>query len=60
MIKISTRLEDKDIVAGIHAQGREQTKSFAKELLTTHPDITLLEEMVDTLLVELERRAALR
>ena len=60
MIKISTRLEDNDIVTSIHAQGREQTKEFAKKLLNTHPDITLLEEMVDALLVELERRAAIR
>ena len=60
MIKISTRLEDKDIIAGVHAQGRDETKQFAIQLLNTHPDITLLEEMVDALLVELERRAALR
>jgi len=58
MIRITTSLEAKEIVAALHAQPREQLLQFAQELLTTLPDSTMLEEVADLVLAELERRAS--
>ena len=58
MIRITTRLQDKEIVAAIQAQGRERVREFATALFMDYADPILLEEMVDALLAELERRAS--
>jgi len=57
MIRITTTLTAEEIVKALHAQPREQLLNLTKELLTTHRDSTLLEEVADLVLAELERRA---
>ena len=57
MIRITTSLSAKEIVTALQAQPREVLLDVTKELLTTHPDAPLLEEVADMVLAELERRA---
>jgi len=57
MIRITTSLDAKEIITALHGQPRDELLQFAQELLTTLPDSTLLEEVADLVLAELERRA---
>ena len=58
MIRITTTLDAKEIVAALHAQNRATLLEFTRDLLVSNPDSTLLEEVADLLLAELERRAS--
>lgn len=57
MIRITTTLSAEEIVKALQAQPREDLINVTKELLTNHRDATLLEEVADMILAELERRA---
>lgn len=58
MIRITTSLAAEEIVQALHDQPRGVLLEFTKELLTNYPDATLLEEVADAVLAELERRAS--
>jgi len=60
MIRITTTLTADEIVKALHAQPREDLINTAKKLLVNHRDDTLLEEIADIVLAELERRANTR
>ena len=60
MIRITTSLSARDVVTGLQAQPRDVLLEVTKELLTTHRDSSLLEEVADMVLAELERRATER
>lgn len=57
MIRLTTEVDDKELVAAVHAQGRERVKRFLRLLLLHKDDQLLLEECADMILEELERRA---
>lgn len=57
MIRITTTLSAEEIVKALQAQPREDLIKVTKELLINHRDDTLLEEVADMVLAELERRA---
>lgn len=57
MIRITTTLTAEEIVKALQAQPRDDLINLTKELLTNHRDSTLLEEVADIVLAELERRA---
>jgi hypothetical protein len=57
MIRLTTEVDDKELVAAVHAQGRERVKRFLRLLLLHRDDQLLLEECADMILEELERRA---
>jgi len=57
MIRVTTQLDDRDLVAAVHALGRERVKRVIQMLLLFRDDQTLLEECADMILLELERRA---
>lgn len=58
MIRITTSLSAAEIVKALQAQPREVLLEVTKNLLVTHRDSTLLEEVADMVLAELERRAS--
>lgn len=58
MIRVTTQLDDRDLVAAVHALGRERVKRVIQMLLLFRDDQTLLEECADMILLELERRAS--
>lgn len=58
MIRITTSLDAQEIIRALHSQPRDTLLQFAEQLLTTCPDATLLEEVADVVLAELERRAS--
>lgn len=58
MIRITTSLDAKEIVKALQSQPREVLLNFTEQLLTGHQDATLLEEVADIVLAELERRAS--
>ena len=58
MIRITTSLSAAEIVKALQAQPREVLLDVTKNLLITHRDSTLLEEVADMVLAELERRAS--
>ena len=57
MIRITTTLTAEEIVKALQAQPRDDLINLTKELLTNHRASTLLEEVADIVLAELERRA---
>jgi hypothetical protein len=57
MIRVTTQLDDRDLVAAVHALGRERVKRVIQMLLLFRDDQALLEECADMILLELERRA---
>ena len=57
MIRVTTQMDDRDIVAAVHALGRERVKRLVQMLLLYRDDQALLEECADMILEELERRA---
>ena len=57
MIRLATQVEDRELVAAIHAFGRDRVKRFIRLLLLYKDDQLLLEEFADMVLEELERRA---
>lgn len=58
MIRFTTQVEDRELVAAVHALGRDQVKRVVRMLLLYKDDQLLLEECADMVLEELERRAA--
>ena len=60
MIRLATQIEDRELVAAIHALGRDHVKRFVRMLLLYKDDQLLLEECADMVLEELERRASER
>ena len=58
MIRLTTQVEDRELVAAIHALGRDRVKRFVRLLLLYKDDQLLLEECADMVLEELERRAS--
>ncbi len=58
MIRITTSLDTKEILQALQAQPREVLLNFTEQLLTGQQDATLLEEIADIVLAELERRAS--
>jgi hypothetical protein len=58
MIRLATQVEDRELVAAIHALGRDRVKRFVRLLLLYKDDQLLLEECADMVLEELERRAS--
>jgi len=58
MIRIATRLESSEIIRALHAQPRDVLLEFARDLLVGYKDATLLEDLADMVLAELERRAS--
>jgi hypothetical protein len=60
MIRLATQVEDRELVAAIHALGRDRVKRFVRLLLLYKDDQLLLEECADMILEELERRASNR
>jgi len=57
MIRITPTLTAEEIVKALQAQPRDDLINLSKELLINHRDSTLLEEVADIVLAELERRA---
>lgn len=60
MIRLATQIEEREVVAAIHALGRDHVKRFVRMLLLYKDDQLLLEECADMVLEELERRASER
>ena len=60
MIRLATQIEERELVAAIHALGRDRVKRFVRMLLLYKDDQLLLEECADMVLEELERRASER
>jgi hypothetical protein len=60
MIRLTTQVEDRELVAAIHALGRDRVKRFLRLMLLYKDDQLLLEEFADMVLEELERRASSR
>ena len=58
MIRLTTQVEDRELVAAIHALGRDRVKRFVRLMLLYKDDQLLLEECADMVLEELERRAS--
>ncbi len=58
MIRLTTQVEDRELVAAIHALGRDRVKRFLRLMLLYKDDQLLLEEFADMVLEELERRAS--
>ena len=58
MIRITTSLDSKEIIKALQSQPRDVLLDFTQELLTGYRDATLLEEVADIVLAELERRAS--
>jgi hypothetical protein len=58
MIRFTTQVEDRELVAAVHGLGRERVKRFIRLLLLYKDDQALLEECADMVLEELERRAS--
>ena len=58
MIRITTSLDAKEIIQALQGQPREVLLDFTQELLTSYRDASLLEEVADIVLAELERRAS--
>ena len=58
MIRLTTQVEDRELVAAIHALGRDRVKRFVRLMLLYKDDQLLLEERADMVLEELERRAS--
>lgn len=58
MIRFTTQVEDRELVAAVHALGRERVKRFIRLMLLYKDDQALLEECADMVLEELERRAS--
>lgn len=60
MIRIVTQVDDMEIVAAVHALGRERVRRLIRLLLLYRDDQQLLEESADMILKELEKRASLK
>jgi hypothetical protein len=58
MIRFTTQVEDRELVAAVHALGRDHVKRVVRLLLLYKDDQLLLEECADMVLAELERRAS--
>jgi len=58
MIRITTSLEAQEIMQALQSQPRQVLLEFTQQLLTTYPDSSLLEEVADRVLAELEHRAS--
>jgi hypothetical protein len=58
MIRFTTQVEERELVAALHAQGRDRVKRFIRLMLLYKDDQALLEECADMVLEELERRAS--
>jgi hypothetical protein len=58
MIRFTTQVEERELVAAVHALGREHVKRFIRLMLLYKDDQVLLEECADMVLEELERRAS--
>ncbi len=58
MIRFTTQVEERELVAAVHATGRDRVKRFIRQLLLYKDDQILLEECADMVLEELERRAS--
>ncbi len=58
MIRIVTQVDDMEIVAAVHALGRERVSRLIRLLLLYKDDQKLLEDSADMILQELERRAS--
>jgi hypothetical protein len=58
MIRFTTQVEERELVAAIHALGRDRVKRVVRLLLLYKDDQLLLEECADMVLEELERRAS--
>lgn len=58
MIRITTTLDSKEILQALQSQPRDVLLEFTEELLITYRDSSLLEEVADMVLAELERRAS--
>jgi len=58
MIRFTTQVEERELVAAVHALGRDRVKRFIRLMLLYKDDQTLLEECADMVLEELERRAS--
>jgi hypothetical protein len=58
MIRLTTQVDDRELVAAIHALGRDRVKRFLRLMLLYKDDQLLLEEFADMVLEELERRAS--
>lgn len=56
-MQIVTQVEDRQIIAALHAEGHERIKRFILALLRYEDDPILLEDCADLVLGELERRA---
>ena len=58
MVRLTTQIDDRELIAALHAEGHERIKRFIRQLLLFENDSVLLEDCADMLLEELERRAA--
>lgn len=58
MIRFTTQVEERELVAAVHALGRDKVKRFIRLMLLYKDDQALLEECADMVLEELERRAS--
>ncbi len=58
MIDVKARVDERALVAALHALGPEHIMRFVRELLIAEDDQALLEDCADMLLKELERRAS--
>jgi hypothetical protein len=58
MIRFTTQVEERELVAAVHALGRDRVKRFIRLMLLYKDDQALLEECADMVLEELERRAS--
>lgn len=57
MVRITTEVDDRELVRAVHAMGRERVRRVIRMLLLYKDDQLLLEECADMILEELERRA---
>lgn len=57
MVRITTEVDDRELVRAVHASGREHVRRVIRMLLLYKDDQLLLEECADMILEELERRA---
>ena len=57
MVRITTEVDDRELVRAVHALGRDRVRRFIRLLLLYKDDQILLEECADMILEELERRA---
>ncbi len=60
MLRLISHTDEREIIAALHALGRDHVKKFVRQLMLYEDDPLLLEECADLVLAELEQRAMRR